>query len=131
VTTLGALVGAPRASIVSFWATWCAPCAMEGRELAKIRRKFADERLAIVGINLDAAPDAAKLAAFRQKAQMNYIQGLAGQRVYAALAGTERVALPRTYVFDGQGRPVAAFGRYFGARTLKAINDAVATAMRG
>ena len=103
---------------------------MEGRELAKIRSRISDERLAIIGVNVDAAPEAAKLAAFRQKAQMNYVQALGGKAAYAGVAGTEMVALPRTYVFDGAGRPVAAFGRYFGNRTLKALNEAVALALR-
>lgn len=130
-TTLGALIGAPRPAIVSFWATWCAPCAVEGRELARIRGRFADDRLAILGVNVDATPDPAKLAAFRQKAQMTYRQALGDKRLYAGFNGSDRVALPRTYVFDAAGAPVAAFGRYFGARTLKAINEAVAQAMRG
>lgn len=128
-TTLGALLGAPRPAVVSFWAVWCAPCALEGRELAKLRRKHADEQLAMLGINVDAAPDPVKLTAFRAKAQMNYRQALDGKRAYAALAGQEAVALPRTYVFDAAGAPVAAFGRYFGARTLRAINAAVARAV--
>src|SRR5690349_15003870 len=71
-TTLGRLLGPPRPTVVSFWATWCAPCALEGRRLAQLRSAYPEERLAILGVNIDAQPDPDKLAAFRQKAQMNY-----------------------------------------------------------
>jgi thiol-disulfide isomerase/thioredoxin len=124
-TTLQALLGPRRPSIVSFWATWCAPCAAEGQHLARLRAAHPEERLGIVGINIDGKPDAVKMAAFRRKARMNYTQGLDGLAAYKAFNRTEKVALPRTFVFDADGRPIAAFGRFFGARTFAAIDQAV------
>jgi hypothetical protein len=123
--TLGRLLGPPRAAVVSFWATWCAPCALEGRRLAQIRMLYPDERLAMVGLNLDATADAVRLDQFRRKAAMNYTQGLDAKAAYVEIAGRAQLALPRTYVFDAQGQPLAAFGRFFGARTLAAIDEAV------
>jgi thiol-disulfide isomerase/thioredoxin len=128
-TTLDALLGRRRASIVSFWATWCAPCAAEGRHLAKVRAAHPEEQLAILGVNIDAAPDAVKMAAFRRRAKMTYAQGLEGLAAYKAFTRAEKVSLPRTFVFDAQGRPIAAFGRFFGARTFAAIDQAVGRAL--
>jgi thiol-disulfide isomerase/thioredoxin len=128
-TTLGRLLGPVRPTVVSFWATWCAPCALEGRRLAKLRTAYADERLAIVGINIDSKADAARLDQFRQKAQMNYTQALDGQAAYRAMAARDQFALPRTYVFGAGGEPVAAFGRFFGERTLSASDAAVRSAV--
>jgi thiol-disulfide isomerase/thioredoxin len=128
-STLGRLLGPPRPAVVSFWATWCAPCALEGRRLARLRRAYADERLAIVGINLDSNPDDTRLDQFRRKAQMNYTQGLDGKALYLALSDRATITLPRTYVFDAAGQPIAAFGRFFGERTLTAIDAAVRRAV--
>ena len=127
--TLGRLLGPPRATVVSFWATWCAPCALEGRRLAQIRMLYPEERLAMVGLNIDATADAARLDQFRRKAAMNYTQGIDARAAYVEIAGRAQLALPRTYVFDAQGQPLAAFGRFFGARTLNAIDEAVRRAV--
>ena len=129
-STLRQQLGKPRPTIVSFWATWCAPCALEGQHLGKIRERYPDEALAIIGINIDSNPVETKVAAFRAKAKMNYAQGANGQQLYLAMGTTDRIALPRTYVFDRDGRAVAAFGRFFGARTLAAIDASVAQAIR-
>jgi thiol-disulfide isomerase/thioredoxin len=115
--------------VVSFWATWCAPCALEGRRLARIRLMYPDDRLAIVGLNLDTTADAARLDRFRRKAAMNYTQGIDAKAAYVEIAGRAQLALPRTYVFDASGQPVAAFGRFFGQRTLRAIDLAVRQAV--
>lgn len=128
-STLGRLLGPPRPAVVSFWATWCAPCALEARRLARLRTLYPDERLAIVGINVDTQADQARLDQFRRKAQMNYTQGLDGKAAYLALSDRPTVALPRTYVFDAGGQPVAAFGRFYGERTLAAIDAAVRAAV--
>jgi len=127
--TLGRLLGPPRAAVVSFWATWCAPCALEGQRLAQIRTLYPDERLAIVGLNIDGQADAARLDRFRRKAEMNYTQGVDARAAYVEIAGRAQLALPRTYVFDADGRPVAAFGRFFGTRSLRGIDEAVRRAV--
>ena len=130
-STLGRLLGPPRPTVVSFWATWCAPCAIEGRRLARLRSLHPDARLAIVGLNIDSRPDPLRLDLFRRKAHMTYTQGVDALAAYQEITGALTVALPRTYVFDGAGQPVAAFGRFFGERTLAAIDAAVAAALRG
>jgi peroxiredoxin len=125
VTTLGRLLGRRRPTVVSFWATWCAPCALEGRKLAELRNGIPDTTLAMVGVNIDTTPDPVRLSEFRRKAQMTFTQALEGQPLYQTMTGQERLALPRTFVFDAAGQPTAAFGRFFGGRTLAAIEAAV------
>lgn len=129
-STLTQLLGPPRPTVVSFWATWCAPCALEGQRLAQVRMLYPDERLAIIGLNIDRPADRLRVAQFRRRAQMNYTQGLDAKAAYLAMTARSRVALPRTYVFDAGGRPTAAFGRFFGARTLKALDEAIHEAVK-
>src|SRR5205085_7841193 len=111
-TTLGRLLGRPRPAVVSFWATWCAPCALEGRKLAELRNSLPDEALAMVGVNIDTDAEPTRLNQFRQKAQMTYTQALDGRGLYLAMTGQPQLALPRTFVFDREGQPTAAFGRF-------------------
>jgi len=42
-----------RVSVISFWATWCAPCAREIEELKRIHESHTDEIL-ILGVSLDS-----------------------------------------------------------------------------
>jgi hypothetical protein len=55
--------------------------------------------------------------------------GARRQAAYLEIAGRAQLALPRTYIFDSEGQPLAAFGRFFGARTLSAIDEAVRRAV--
>lgn len=49
--------------LVVFWATWCVPNAQEMPWLETVHRRYAGRGLKIVGVNLDAPPDAAPDAA--------------------------------------------------------------------
>lgn len=39
--------------LINFWASWCGPCLKELPELVKLREKFSEKKLSIVGINCD------------------------------------------------------------------------------
>lgn len=123
-TTLGALLG-PGPSVISFWATWCAPCLQEARHLAEMRSRIPAARLNIIGINVDRTRDEARLADFLRRGRVNYTQTRGDLAAYQAFGGGQQILLPRLFVFDASGRATAAFGRYFGARTLRDIDRAV------
>jgi thiol-disulfide isomerase/thioredoxin len=129
--TLGELVAPDRPSIISFWATWCAPCLMEARHLAELRRQHAPERLAILGINVDSRRDEERLNSFLNRAHVNYAQARGDATTYAAFGSPLPIRLPRLYIFYADGRPVTAFGRYFGRATLRQVDQAVARAFAG
>lgn len=56
--------------LLDFWATWCHPCMAKVPFLKKIRNKYPESKLAMVGINLDDTKGAA-VNAVRQ-AKMNW-----------------------------------------------------------
>ena len=39
--------------LLNFWATWCVPCREEVAALVKLRDRFSEEEVAIVGISVD------------------------------------------------------------------------------
>ena len=43
-----------RAVILVLWATWCMPCKLELSELPQLRAEFPEDKLAIVGVNVDS-----------------------------------------------------------------------------
>jgi thiol-disulfide isomerase/thioredoxin len=130
-TTLGAELAVGRAAVVSLWATWCAPCIQEAQHLSKVRTANAPDKLDIVGINVERDRDEEDIARFMKKGRVNYAQ-LRGdpEPTYTAFGGLMPITLPRLYVFDRTGRPLKAFGRYSGGKTLKEIDQAIAAAIR-
>ena len=124
-TTLSAELS-PGPAVISLWATWCAPCVQEARHLARLRESYRPDQLNIVGVNVDRERDEARIAQFLEQGRVNFAQVRGDAATYAAFGQGAALLLPRLFVFDAEGRPVAAFGRYFGGETLRAIDRAVA-----
>jgi thiol-disulfide isomerase/thioredoxin len=127
-TTLAQTLGQGRPAIVSFWATWCAPCSGEAEHLARIRTRTPSTRLAIVGINVDRRRDETRIAEFLRRAGANYTQLRADNAIFEAF-GCDAATLPRCFIFAADGRPLAAFDRFFERDTPRRIDRAVAQAL--
>jgi thiol-disulfide isomerase/thioredoxin len=126
-TTLGAHLG-PGPTVISLWATWCGPCVAEARHLVRVRQRLGAARLNIIGVNVQRRDEAieAEIARFLELVRPNYPQLRGDMATYRAFGGGEELRLPRLYVFAADGRPAAAFGRYDGAATFRAIDRAIA-----
>jgi cytochrome c biogenesis protein CcmG/thiol:disulfide interchange protein DsbE len=59
-----------RPLVINFWATWCAPCKAEIPWLVEFAEKYRDERLAVVGISVDDAPE--DIRRFADEYQVTY-----------------------------------------------------------
>jgi thiol-disulfide isomerase/thioredoxin len=130
-TTLSQVLAPGAATVISFWATWCGPCAVEARHLGRMRTRIAPARLNILGVNVDARANEIEIARFLQAHRAFYAQVRGTVEAYAAFGGGNEILLPRLFVFARNGRPVAAFDRYLGEQTENRIDDAVEAAMRG
>ncbi len=128
-TTLGRELAANAASVITFWATWCGPCALEARHLGRMRARIAPERLNILGVNLDTRASEIEIARFLQAHRAFYAQVRGTAAAYAAFGCGDEIYLPRTFVFARSGHPLAAFDRYLGEQTSRRIDDAVAAAL--
>lgn len=60
--TLGDFLG-EKVIVLSFWATWCAPCKKEMPHLAELQKELGDKGLQVLSVSVDAAKDEARVKA--------------------------------------------------------------------
>jgi cytochrome c biogenesis protein CcmG/thiol:disulfide interchange protein DsbE len=88
--------------VLNFWASWCAPCAVEAAELEALWRDYADRDVVVLGIDYEDTRPAA--LTYLEKHGVSYPNGLDRADVIARkyhLGG-----VPETFVIDRQGRVV-------------------------
>jgi len=98
--------------IVDFWASWCVPCRRSFPWLNTMHRKYADQGLVIIGVNLDAEKSAAMtfLADFPPEFGIYYDETKDLARSFGV------VAMPSSYLIgrDGEIRQ-----KHFGFKVKK------------
>ena len=94
--------------LLSFWATWCAPCRAEIPEMIALQSHYKGH-LQIIGVSMDDESKEA-LKKFVRKQRMNYPVVMQNDRLLAAYGGV--AVLPTTFVVSPEGRVVQkAYGR--------------------
>jgi peroxiredoxin len=91
--------------VVNFWATWCEPCREEVPALQRVRSRYADSGVEVVGIAFDHA---AKVQQFAAEFRLAYplLIGALGSIDLTRKLGNRMGALPYTLVLSRQGRIV-------------------------
>ncbi len=96
-----------RLTIVDIWASWCAPCRHENREvLAPLWARFQEKGLQILGYSIDSSPTAWRSAIAKDAAAWPQASHLSGDA--APLLETIRITtIPANFILDVQGKIVA------------------------
>ena len=68
--SLGKELGAHKAVLLNFWATWCPPCREEIPDLIKMQEKYKDAPFTILGVDVGESPS--RVGGFVKKMGMNY-----------------------------------------------------------
>lgn len=130
-TTLDALAQAGKPTIVAAWASWCIPCKMEARELARLRRRYPPGRLNVVYLNIgDAKVEAVKGPVFLEEAGAEQL-GLTmlASDDFLTLTRVDQLSVPRVLVYDRTGKPTRVIsGAVVGkadARLVRAVEEVV------
>jgi cytochrome c biogenesis protein CcmG/thiol:disulfide interchange protein DsbE len=89
--------------VLNFWASWCAPCAVESPLLEHVQGSLARHDATVLGVTyLDASPDS---LSFVQRYHLTYPNLRDNTGSFAHAYGTDR--LPETFIIDRAGRVVA------------------------
>jgi thiol-disulfide isomerase/thioredoxin len=117
-----------RVVVLDFWATWCAPCLAEVPTYQRLRRDYDASRLEIIGVSVDVL-DRRGLTSWLRRQQVTWTQ-IHDRRGYGGeLAQQFKVMmLPTTYVFDADGKMVAANVR--GERLIETVAKLLPPAAR-
>jgi peroxiredoxin len=95
--------------LVSFWATWCAPCELEMPAMQRLYAKLAARGFELVAISVDE--DAEDVARFRERLGLTFPIALDASK--AAAARYQSFRYPESFLVDREGTLVA---RYIGER---------------
>ncbi len=110
--------------LLDFWATWCGPCRAETPHLKAVSEAFGrDDRLAMVGLSLDADPEAPKKYAAENG--LGWAQGFLGEWSKADVPDRYGVrGIPSIWLIGPDGKVVAKDLR--GEKIKEAVAEALA-----
>jgi len=97
--------------LMDFWATWCPPCRGEVPHLVAAYEKYHDKGFEMLGISLDQANSADKLAQFTKENKMPWPEVYDGKYWSSAVAQQYYIeSIPHPYLVDGNTGVIVAEG---------------------
>ena len=107
--------------VVDFWAEWCAPCKKELPALEVLARKYKDQGLEIVAVNIDK--DRANAERFLQQNGISALT-IAFDPEGSVVGKWEPATMPTSYVLD-RGHGIAFVHSGFNPGDEKAIEQEI------
>jgi thiol-disulfide isomerase/thioredoxin len=101
-TSLRAALTPGRRTVLNLWATWCGPCRVEMPELEALRARLAARGVDIVGLNVDADPEA-DVAGYVEDSGVGYPILVAGPDALEQIYAGDEVTVPLSFLVDGDG----------------------------
>ncbi len=114
--------------ILDFYATWCVPCRDSIPHLIGLQKKYEDQGLRVVGLNVGGPGDEQQVPAFAKEFGIQYPLAQPDEDLVSFLLADQN-AIPQTFVFDRQGQLVQRFVG-FGPSTGTYLDSAVETALK-
>jgi thiol-disulfide isomerase/thioredoxin len=114
--------------ILDFYATWCAPCRDSVPHLIGLQKKFEDQGLQVIGLNVGGPEDEPEIPGFAKEFGIQYPLAKPDVDLVSFLL-SDSDQIPQTFVFDRQGKLVRRFVGYDTEQGL-AIDEAVESALK-
>lgn len=115
--------------VLDFYATWCGPCRDSVPHLIGLQKKYEDQGLRVVGLNVGGPGDPEKVPAFAKEFGIQYTLAKPDEDLVSFLL-YDSDAIPQTFVFDRQGKLVErliGFGEGSGDDLDRAVESALTT----
>lgn len=88
---------------LDFWASWCAPCRRSFPWMNEMKRKYGDDGLVIIGVNVDAEPELAEAFLKETPADFRIVHDPEGKLA----SRFELLGMPNSFMIDREGNVVA------------------------
>lgn len=97
-----------KATIIDFWASWCAPCRRENPNVVKVYEKYHDKGLEIISVSLDKPGQKDKWLKAIEDDKLNWHHVSNLQYFQDPVAQQYNIqSIPATYILDAEGKIVA------------------------
>jgi len=113
--------------ILDFYATWCEPCRRSVPHLIGLQKKYENQGLQVVGLNVGGDGDEEKVPGFANEFGIQYTLAKPDDELVNLLMANND-AIPQTFVFDRQGQlaeRLIGFGPNAGDRIDNAVEAAL------
>jgi thiol-disulfide isomerase/thioredoxin len=91
--------------VLSFWATWCAPCREELPRLSQLSEEFAGRKVHFVAVSIDDPKDRAKIEPYLMKQEIHLDVWVGGSAELLGRFGMGDI-VPGTLILDEQGQVI-------------------------
>ena len=105
--------------MINFWATWCGPCRAEIPAFIRLRERYRDRGLEIIGVSLDEEPDET-VSEFARQLHISYPVAIATLDDVQGYGPIDQI--PTTFIVDRQGR---IDSRRLGMMSFERIESAI------
>lgn len=114
--------------VLDFYATWCAPCRRSVPHLIELQKKFGDQGLQVIGLNVGGPDDLKEVPAFAQEFGIQYPLAIPDDELVSFLL-SDSDAIPQTFIFDRQGQLAERLIGY-GPNAAERIDNAIEAALK-
>lgn len=118
--------------VLDFYATWCVPCRDSVPHLIGLQKKYEEQGLVVVGLNVGGPGDEEEVPAFAKEFGIQYALAKPDEELVSFLL-SDSDAIPQTFVFDRQSKLVErliGFGKGSGEQIDQAVEAALQTQAR-